>query len=624
MIIAETKKDVAISSEFRTSGFTIQASAKAFEILSSNIYTNKVRAVIREISCNAHDSHVAAGQSCPIKVHLPTAIEPWFAVRDFGVGLDDDSIREIFTTYFLSTKTNSNDYTGALGLGSKSPFCLVDSFVVTAWKNGVKNTYSCYKDENGEPQIALLTSESSDEPTGLEVLLSVDNRLISEFLDEAAFVYRFFAQLPDINEKSVCNRIEEHRLAHNIITDWYGVSTQHTGLLAVMGNVAYEIPDNIVSKYYLDSINGFIRFDMGELSFNPGRESLSLDNKTIQNLEKKLSRLFDDAIQQIEQQLEAEPNKYLRFKLAHQYTNRRIANKSSAYAKALGLHSAKDFTIVKKSYGKRVSKWRSRDPEKNCEIYRYKQGFDRRAEAYVRDTGKTLMLVDDAVIAELDIPAHLILDIETLPKIQYASRSSGVKNKDIYVYNQSGGMTKTSVLPTDIKVYVELYGRENNLNPEYPAWMHNINRVRNLMRFLFTNGLVDDKFVVYGVRATTVKTKAFKNDKTWVSFQEFFNKTVDGKSFALYNELDQDHWEIIKEIYGAASNDLKQQLNFVNTKVAKYNVELPDFVKTESHPICNQVKDFMDRHSMLTLLTSWEVRRNINTVLDYINLVGAN
>lgn len=60
-ILSNDKRDVSVSNDFKTSGFKIQASAKAFEILSSNIYTNKVRAVIREYNCNAYDAHVAAG-----------------------------------------------------------------------------------------------------------------------------------------------------------------------------------------------------------------------------------------------------------------------------------------------------------------------------------------------------------------------------------------------------------------------------------------------------------------------------------------------------------------------------------------------------------------------------------
>ena len=48
MILNEEKKDVAVAGNFKTSSFKIAASAKAFDILSSNIYTHKVRAVIRE------------------------------------------------------------------------------------------------------------------------------------------------------------------------------------------------------------------------------------------------------------------------------------------------------------------------------------------------------------------------------------------------------------------------------------------------------------------------------------------------------------------------------------------------------------------------------------------------
>ena len=93
MIISENKQDVAVCGSFKTSGFKIQASSKAFDILSSNIYTHKVRAVIREISCNAVDAHTAAGNPDRIHVHLPTRLEPHFSVRDYGTGLSDEDVR---------------------------------------------------------------------------------------------------------------------------------------------------------------------------------------------------------------------------------------------------------------------------------------------------------------------------------------------------------------------------------------------------------------------------------------------------------------------------------------------------------------------------------------------------
>ena len=43
--------------------FSIQAGEKAFRILSTTLYENKIRAIVRELSCNAWDSHIQAGNT---------------------------------------------------------------------------------------------------------------------------------------------------------------------------------------------------------------------------------------------------------------------------------------------------------------------------------------------------------------------------------------------------------------------------------------------------------------------------------------------------------------------------------------------------------------------------------
>ena len=148
--------------------FRIRNSAKAFSILSSGLYANKVKAIIRELSCNAVDSHIAAGkQTTPFDVHLPNQLEPWFAIRDYGTGLTHDQVSNIYTTYFESTKTNSNEFIGALGLGSKSPFSYTDNFTVTAIKDGVKGIYSAFINDSCVPSIAKMMAETTDEPAGV-------------------------------------------------------------------------------------------------------------------------------------------------------------------------------------------------------------------------------------------------------------------------------------------------------------------------------------------------------------------------------------------------------------------------------------------------------------------------
>jgi DNA topoisomerase VI subunit B len=107
MIITSEKKDVQVGGDFQTQQFSILASAKAFDILTSKIYTNKVKAVIREISTNAWDSHQDAGNPDPFDVHLPTSLEPWFSVRDYGTGISPEQMMTLYTEFFRSTRTES-------------------------------------------------------------------------------------------------------------------------------------------------------------------------------------------------------------------------------------------------------------------------------------------------------------------------------------------------------------------------------------------------------------------------------------------------------------------------------------------------------------------------------------
>jgi hypothetical protein len=87
-LLSTVKNEAVLSNVGEIGEFRIRNSAKAFSILSSGLYANKVRAIIRELSCNAIDSHTAAGKAdTPFDVHLPNSLEPWFAIRDYGTGL---------------------------------------------------------------------------------------------------------------------------------------------------------------------------------------------------------------------------------------------------------------------------------------------------------------------------------------------------------------------------------------------------------------------------------------------------------------------------------------------------------------------------------------------------------
>lgn len=185
--------------------FAIQASTSAFATLSSGLYNDKIRAIIRELACNAWDAHVMAGKKdVPFDIHLPTELEPVFRITDYGVGLSHEDVLNLYCTYFSSNKSQSNDVVGALGLGSKSPFCYTQSlddpqgFTVVSRFGGMKRIYSAYV-EDGAPTIVCLSDEKSDEPNGLDVEFAVNTEDVWEFENKAKDALEFFDPMPKVN-----------------------------------------------------------------------------------------------------------------------------------------------------------------------------------------------------------------------------------------------------------------------------------------------------------------------------------------------------------------------------------------------------------------------------------------
>lgn len=297
MILNNAPQAEAILSNVGEIGeFRIRNSAKAFNILSSGLYANKIKAIIRELSCNAIDSHTAAGTTQPFEVHLPTTLEPWFSIRDFGTGLNHEQVSNIYTTYFESTKTESNAFIGALGLGSKSPFSYTDNFTVTAIKDGRKGIYSAFINDVGVPSIALMNEEQVTEPNGVEVKFSVNDRYdFSKFTDEARSVYRWFPVLPEITGNTIAIQRVEYETkniipgVHSLKNDGY----RNASSIAVMGNIAYPI-DVPQAEQSLEGLHRLLKcglvleFGIGELDFQASREGLSYIPLTIDSIRKKL------------------------------------------------------------------------------------------------------------------------------------------------------------------------------------------------------------------------------------------------------------------------------------------------------------------------------------------------
>ncbi|MCJ8274205.1 MAG: hypothetical protein MJK04_33015, partial [Psychrosphaera sp.] len=120
MITKQSDINLRQSQDFKSYSFGIKDSGLAhiFNVLRNQLYSDKILAVIREYSANAIDAHVEMDKaSTPIKVTLPNKLNLKLKVRDFGRGLTETEIAEIYAMYGESTKRGSNAQIGQLGLG---------------------------------------------------------------------------------------------------------------------------------------------------------------------------------------------------------------------------------------------------------------------------------------------------------------------------------------------------------------------------------------------------------------------------------------------------------------------------------------------------------------------------
>lgn len=299
--IASNKQlDDAISSE----KFEIVQNAKMFGFLSDKIYSNPLLAIVRELSTNARDSQVSnKNEDVPFHVHLPTRNTPTFYIRDFGTGMSEQTISDVYRKYGSSTKDTSNDFTGCLGLGSKTPFCYhTKSFTIDNWYGGVHTIYRCYIGDDGTPACDKLLEEFSSEPTGLKVSVSIKLSDIETVKQYARDVYAHFPVKP-IN-KSDTLYSKETFPSPIYISSYKNCKIRANGNpRVIMGCVAYNLDTDKINQHYIAGLDIYV--STGEVSFTIGREELQYDKKTVAVLSKYIDDFIEECVKDIQAKIDS-------------------------------------------------------------------------------------------------------------------------------------------------------------------------------------------------------------------------------------------------------------------------------------------------------------------------------
>jgi hypothetical protein len=290
-------------------------------VLSNTLYTDKVAAVLREYGCNAFDANVEAGKGDqPIEVTLPNKLEPSVRIRDFGYGMNEQQIADVFCKLGRSTKRNSNAFTGMLGIGSKAGFAYGDSFMVTSWADGKKIVYNAFRDQ-GAPRLAKMLETASDAPDGIEVKVPVRVADIQEFVTKAERIFRYFKVQPIIHGAKIDFRQRDARFE--------GTGWRYTGngaSFAIMGNVGYDLT---LSGMGLDQYSGGTEaaliqagveliFEIGELEIAANREGLQYRDITKKAVKTRLQTVVGEIADVFKKQIAGAPTLWDAHKAYHE------------------------------------------------------------------------------------------------------------------------------------------------------------------------------------------------------------------------------------------------------------------------------------------------------------------
>lgn len=432
-------------------GFGVKMGSKLFAVLTESLYKDKPRAVCRETIANCVDAHrmrdalfsgltpedqgwkdlVASGYATPgtpYHIHVPTDIEPWLEFEDFGVGLsvekvlgeiqyvvdpsDTESppkikrdgqghpIRQdgVYTTLFGSDKEDNADAIGAYGLGCKSPFAIVDTFLVKSRVNGEEHQYLMYLNSKREPQVDWLTKDpvtgepapvKTDAKNGLCVRLdAIPVTMKNKITVSVSDILQTFKEeeQPVVNGGMFKYKPVEYRDfigGLRIVEEFHYGHVFQNSFVVNTGGIIYPIDlsklHEIIGFGSIELMRRFaqqkcivLEMPLGTVNIPPSREEISYDDITLGNITNALTpavehinKLKSDIINSLELNLSSlwktrfelqklEPEKYseiIREKWDSLIEERKQAGKDSGFVLHYNDHGFKAYAQIREELG---------------------------------------------------------------------------------------------------------------------------------------------------------------------------------------------------------------------------------------------------------------------------------
>lgn len=285
-----------------------------FQLLTRDIYKDPIGSVVREITSNCFDAHIAAGVEEPIVISVDIDDGgTYISFQDYGTGMSPDLMKNVYMSVGESTKRQSDDFIGAFGIGSKSALSYTESFFIDTIVDGMEYSYIMHRGKD-LPELNLISNKKTTKRNGTVIKIYFKEYSDRSKFQEAINVQlRYFDSiifksslgiLPSNSFKILQGKTFKYR-EERTVSSYNKLTTLHICL----GKVFYPIDWSEVK--YTDNQDNFIseipipfalKFEIGELKVTPNRESLKYDDVTINAIKRKIFQFKNEIKDRIERQ----------------------------------------------------------------------------------------------------------------------------------------------------------------------------------------------------------------------------------------------------------------------------------------------------------------------------------
>lgn len=262
----------------------------------TKIYSDPEGSIVREITSNCFDAHVKAGvvgEPVIIRRYIDATGQNFIEFVDKGCGISPDLMDSVYMSLLESDKRDSNDFIGAFGLGSKTPFSYSTYFYLITKVDGVSYTYLMSEGQDGFA-YDLVNTEILEKSSGNGTIVRVPIKKS----DISVFESKIKSQLKYFNDVYVIGFDVENEYeikefnTFKIRVDSF-LEKMDSELHISLGKVNYPINWSALEMAPIP-FNVALKFDIGDLDVVENREAIKYTERTKKKIIEKFNSFYNE------------------------------------------------------------------------------------------------------------------------------------------------------------------------------------------------------------------------------------------------------------------------------------------------------------------------------------------